>query len=128
MEAATNEFCNDCCDSAKDVTNTLGKQQTALVAQRWKATQKDRRRWPILDHFQDALKILKIPLFQRGNGIFQTARVLVDLRNFLVHYGRGLRTVEVFRASCADWRRSSARSVSRLSSYGLRDRGLTARV
>ena len=83
MEAATNEFCNDCCDSAKDVTNTLGKQQTALVAQRWKATQKDRRRWPILDHFQDALKILKIPLFQRGNGIFQTARVLVDLRNFL---------------------------------------------
>ena len=86
MEAAANEFYNDCCDSGKDVTNRLGKQQVAPLAGRWKDAEKDQRSWPVLEHFQDALKILKLRPFERGRGIFQMARVLVDLRNFLVHY------------------------------------------
>ena len=83
MEAAINEVFGDANDKHMSYIDNLGAQATKSMAAFWK---KSHRKASILYKYMVALDHVGQKRFDKGKRPYQEARLLIDLRNVLVHY------------------------------------------
>jgi hypothetical protein len=89
LDALVNEVFQDAADSSNDVgarIAPLGKQCIALMAEFWNATEAGSRYVDVLTKFQMALLFADTPRLDAGANPYQDAKLLVLLRNQLVHF------------------------------------------
>jgi hypothetical protein len=82
LEAAINEIFDDLTDGHSGYVDPLTNYSHQLT-KLWK--EKNRKRWSILDKYQDALLCSGKDAFKKGALPYQDAKILVDLRNDLTH-------------------------------------------
>lgn len=90
MEAAINEFFQDAFDEHKSYIAALDKEIMAAIGDWWKENGehniKAGSRISVLDKYQRALIIAQKEPFLRGQSPYQDAKLVIVLRNALVHY------------------------------------------
>lgn len=82
VEACINElFCDAAEDDADDIDDEIELRLGAI----WEA-ESIRLRTSILEKYQIALKLAGEPLFEKGQNPYQDAKLVIDLRNAIVHF------------------------------------------
>jgi hypothetical protein len=83
LEAAINELFQDASDAHPSYVQSLKKEGLAALADAWD----DGADWlNILTKYQLACRLVGVQAFDRGVEPFQSAKLLIQLRNALVHY------------------------------------------
>ena len=82
IETRINEFYLDATDGL--LGSFIDTSQQGLLAELWKPI--DEKRDPILQKYQIALVALKKCKFDTSKGPYQDVKLLIDLRNMLVHF------------------------------------------
>ncbi|MGW1994106.1 hypothetical protein [Embleya sp. NPDC001921] len=84
MEATVNEIYQDAADSQSAYVGALGADVLGRLAAIWKAS--NGGYLEILEKFSLVLNLADHPDFDRGRDPYQSARDLIRLRNYLIHY------------------------------------------
>lgn len=84
LEAAINEVFQDAADNQPGYINQLDARSLKLLTAFWHATNKGRTR--TLDKYDWALEVCGHERFDSARSPYQDAALLIDLRNYLVHY------------------------------------------
>jgi hypothetical protein len=86
LEATINELYDDIVDNHPSEVAALSKEIKTLLAILWdESEQYSIERWSILDKYQVALRCSSSPVFDKGQDPYQSAALLVKLRNAIVH-------------------------------------------
>lgn len=85
LEAVINEIFTDCADehASPRVNNIPAKN---LMARLWKLGIPKTAAYPILEKYEVALELNGLTSFDRGSNPYQDAKLLIELRNALVHF------------------------------------------
>lgn len=86
LESTINEIFSDCAEEMNDYIKNVHPSQGKLLGELWKLGIPRTARYNILEKYQVALTILNKPIFSRGKNPFQDAKLLIRLRNALIHY------------------------------------------
>jgi hypothetical protein len=89
LEALVNEIFQDAADSATHISGRiepLGEHCIALMAEFWNASEGGSRYVGVLDKFQMALLFADKPKFDSGANPYQDTKLLIGIRNRLVHF------------------------------------------
>ena len=81
LEASINEVYDDVADEHPGYVDLLPPETKRLLAGLWDRVE----RWPILDKYRAALLCSGIDTFDKGQQPYQDAKLLIDLRNQLIH-------------------------------------------
>jgi len=81
LEAAINEIYDDVADEHSGYVDPLSRETKRLLSGLWDRVE----RWPILEKYQAALLCSGIETFDKGQPPYQDAKLLIDLRNQLMH-------------------------------------------
>ncbi len=81
LEASINEVYDDVADEHPGYVDPLSPETKRLLAGLWERVE----RWPILEKYQAALLCSGIEPFEKGKPPYQDAKLLIDLRNQLLH-------------------------------------------
>jgi hypothetical protein len=81
LEAAINEIYDDIADEHPGYADPLAPATKRLLAGLWGRVE----RWPILEKYQAALLCAGLEAFEKGQPPFEDAKLLIDLRNRLMH-------------------------------------------
>ncbi|HID30109.1 MAG TPA: hypothetical protein EYP19_08905 [Desulfobacterales bacterium] len=84
LEATINEFFWQCAEGPEERVKDLDARTRKIMAGIWK--QVLGKRFPLLEKYQIALSIAGQHQFDEGKRPYQDVRLLVDLRNELVHF------------------------------------------
>jgi hypothetical protein len=82
LEATANEFYLEAVDGNTETMQRLGERGRRMLATMWE----DVDEHSILHKYELALACCEVPAFNRGEGAYQAAASLIDLRNALVHF------------------------------------------
>ena len=95
LESLVNEVFQDAADATEDQVNTriapLGARCIAVMGEYWQASDNGRNVLT-LSKLQMALLFAEKPKFDRGANPYQDAKLLIDIRNGLVHFRPAWRT------------------------------------
>ncbi|MEU0883348.1 hypothetical protein ABZ345_32480 [Lentzea sp. NPDC005914] len=84
LEAAINEIFQDAADGHHSNVGALGEGPLRLMAAFWEATNNGHVK--VLVKYKQALKFCDHEPFDHGSSPYQDVKLLIDLRNYLVHY------------------------------------------
>jgi hypothetical protein len=87
MEAAVNELFKDAFDRHQPYIEPLDPEVQALLAKLWDWTEgRNKAPFSVLDKYEIALVLARKEPIRRDGQLFENARLLVRLRNELMHY------------------------------------------
>lgn len=86
LEATINEVFTDALDYPEGIVKALGDDVKKCMANIWKLEVVKGASFRILDKFYLALSLAKKPLIESGNSLYDNVKILIDLRNELIHY------------------------------------------
>ena len=86
LEGTINEFFSDASDRVIALVRQIPPDRQPTFAVLWKRGIPRTARYGILEKYQLAVELLGKPALEEGEQAFQNARLLIDLRNSLVHY------------------------------------------
>jgi hypothetical protein len=96
LESLVNEVFQDAADDTAGQVSLrigpLGERAIALMGEFWNASEQGGRYIGVLDKFQMALLFAEKQKLDRGANPYQDAKLLVDIRNKLVHFRPAWRT------------------------------------
>jgi len=84
LEAAINEVFKDAADKHRTYVGALGEPCLELMAAVWSATNEGYLE--TLDKYDLALRLAGQQAFDKGSAPYQDVRILIRLRNYLIHY------------------------------------------
>ena len=87
LESTINELYADVADGAYYYTDEKHEVLLRLIGEKWK-NEKNFDRAPLLSKYQKILIIAGIPTFDEGDQAFANLRILIEIRNHLMHYTR----------------------------------------
>jgi hypothetical protein len=82
LEATANEFYLEAVDGNTEAMQRIGERGRKLLATMWEEVDGH----SILNKYEIAMVACEAPNFERGQGVYQAAAALIDLRNALVHF------------------------------------------
>jgi hypothetical protein len=86
LEALINEVFSDAAETTSLRLKGLGRRQRVLLADMWAHDVPKTARYPVLEKYDILLTLLRKVAFDKSSQPYQDARLLIDLRNALVHY------------------------------------------
>jgi hypothetical protein len=87
LESTINELYADVADEAYYFADEKHEEILRLIGEKWK-NEKNFDRAPLLIKYQKILVIAGKPSFDEGDQAFANLRILIDIRNHLMHYTR----------------------------------------
>ena len=87
LESTINELYADAADEAYYFADEKHEALLRLIGERWK-NEKNFDRAPLLNKYQKILSIAGMPSFDEGDQAFANLRILIEIRNHLMHYTR----------------------------------------
>lgn len=87
LESTINELYADVADEAYCFADEKQEALLRLIGEKWK-NEKNFDRAPLLNKYQKILVIAGAPSFEEGDQAFANLRILIDIRNHLMHYTR----------------------------------------
>ena len=87
LESTINEFYADAADEAYYYADEKHEVLLRLIGEKWK-NEKNFDRAPLLSKYQKILLIAGMPSFDEGDPAFANLRILIEIRNHLMHYTR----------------------------------------
>ncbi len=87
LESAINELYADVADDAYYFSDAKHEALLRLIGEKWK-NEKNFDRAPLLSKYQKILTIAGMPSFDEGDQAFANLRILIEIRNHLMHYTR----------------------------------------
>ncbi|MDP3396065.1 MAG: hypothetical protein Q8S57_05285 [Methanoregula sp.] len=87
LESTINELYADVADGAYYYADEKHEALLRLIGEKWK-NEKNFDRAPLLSKYQKILLIAGMPSFDEGDQAFANLRILIEIRNHLMHYTR----------------------------------------
>jgi len=87
LESTINEFYADAADEAYYFADERHEALLRQISEKWK-NEKNFDRAPLLNKYQKILFIAGMPSFDEGDQAFANLRILIEIRNHLLHYTR----------------------------------------
>jgi hypothetical protein len=87
LESAINELYADVADEAYNFADEKHETLLKLIGEKWK-NENNFDRAPLLSKYQKILLIAGMPPFDEGDQAFANLRILIAIRNHLMHYTR----------------------------------------
>jgi len=87
LESTINELYADAADEAYYYADEKHEALLRLIGEKWK-NEKNFDRAPLLSKYQKILIIAGMPSFDEGDPAFANLRILIEIRNHLMHYTR----------------------------------------
>jgi hypothetical protein len=87
LESTINELYADVADEAYYFADEKHEVLLRLIGAKWK-NEKNFDRAPLLSKYQKILNIAGMPSFDEGDQAFANLRILIEIRNHLMHYTR----------------------------------------
>jgi hypothetical protein len=85
LEAQINELFTDAAEDQREHIHQLG-DKIYLFAEMWKLGVPRTASYSILDKYEFALALAERELFDRGSLVYQDTKLLISMRNALIHY------------------------------------------
>lgn len=86
LESTINEIFSDCSENMNAYINSIHPSQGKLLGELWKLGIPRTAKYNILEKYQIALTVLNKSIFDRGKNPYQDVKILLRLRNALIHY------------------------------------------
>jgi hypothetical protein len=87
LESTINEFYADASDDAYFFSDENNETLLRTIRERWR-NQKNFDRAPLVTKYQKMLNIADKPVFDQNNPVFSDIRIMIEIRNYLMHYKR----------------------------------------
>jgi hypothetical protein len=87
LESTINELYADAADEAYYFSDEKHEALLKQISEKWK-NEKNFDRAPLLNKYQKILTLAGMPSFDEGDQAFANLKILIDIRNHLMHYTR----------------------------------------
>jgi len=87
LESTINELYSDAADNAYFFYDEKNETLLKTIGEKWK-NKKNFDRAPMVNKYQKILMIAEKPQFNEDNPVFSNIRILIEIRNYLMHYRR----------------------------------------
>ncbi|MCK9591765.1 MAG: hypothetical protein M0Q91_07140 [Methanoregula sp.] len=87
LESTINELYADAADDAYFFTDEKNEKLLKTIGEKWR-NEKNFDRAPLVNKYQKILVIAGVPPFDEDDPVFSNIRVLIEIRNYLMHYKR----------------------------------------
>jgi hypothetical protein len=87
LESTINELYSDAADNAYFFYDEKNETLLKTISEKWK-NEKNFDRAPLVNKYQKILMIAEKPPFDEDNPVFSNIRILIEIRNSLMHYKR----------------------------------------